>query len=117
MKQLFANSPLIAILAFLLVATACDRQDEYDASGHFEADEVIVSAQQTGEILSFLAREGDRLEAGYIVGQIDVTLSRLQKEQIEASIKALKQKTSRSEERRVGKECVRTYRSRGSRYN
>ncbi|HEY9561341.1 MAG TPA: HlyD family efflux transporter periplasmic adaptor subunit [Anseongella sp.] len=94
MKQLFANSPLIAILAFLLVATACDRQDEYDASGHFEADEVIVSAQQTGEILSFLAREGDQLEAGSIVGQIDVTLSRLQKEQIEASIKALKQKTS-----------------------
>src|SRR3546814_366037 len=94
MKQLVANSPLIAILAFLLVATACDRQDEYDASGHFEADEVIVSAQQTGEILSFLAREGDQLEAGSIVGQIDVTLSRLQKEQIEASIKALKQKTS-----------------------
>src|SRR3546814_9621467 len=54
----------------------------------------MVSAQQTGEILSFLAREGDQLEAGSIVGQIDVTLSRLQKEQIEASIKALKQKTS-----------------------
>src|SRR3546814_13240182 len=99
MKQLFANSPLIAILAFLLVATACDRQDEYDASGHFEADEVIVSAQQTGEILSFLAREGDQLEAGSIVGQIDVTLSRLQKEQIETSIKALKKKTSRPAEK------------------
>lgn len=79
----------------LLIITSCnaDKKD-YDASGNFEADEVIVSAQQTGELLSLTASEGDHLTAGAIVGQIDVTIPRLQKEQTEASIASLKQRTS-----------------------
>lgn len=87
------------ILAFtVLLFASCGNKNDYDASGHFEADEVIVSAQQSGELLSFNVREGDTLSAGAIVGQIDVTLSRLQKQQVEASIAALKQKTSSPEE-------------------
>lgn len=96
MKQILASSLAIPTLAVFLAA--CNNQNDYDASGHFEADEVIVSAQQNGEIRSFSIEEGDRLKAGAVVGQIDVTLSRLQKEQTEASIAALNQKTSNPDE-------------------
>lgn len=88
----------IHALTIVLSLASCGNKDDYDASGHFEADEVIVSAQQSGEILSFNVHEGDLLKAGAMVGQIDVTLSRLQKQQIEASIAALRQKTSSPEE-------------------
>ncbi|GAA4315683.1 HlyD family secretion protein [Compostibacter hankyongensis] len=96
MKQTYLQTgygfPAMLLLAFLLAS--CSHKNDYDASGNFEADEVIVSAQQNGELLSFPIQEGDRLKAGEAVGQIDVTLSRLGKEQVEASITALRQKTS-----------------------
>lgn len=85
---------IIGAIALLLTASCNANKTEYDASGNFEADEVIVSAQQTGELLSLTVTEGDRLTAGAVVGQIDVTISKLQKEQTEATIASLKQKTS-----------------------
>lgn len=82
------------VFSFLLLLGACSRDVDYDASGNFEADEVIVSAQQNGELLSFNINEGDHLREGDTVGRIDVTIPMLQKEQAEASIAALKEKTS-----------------------
>jgi HlyD family secretion protein len=88
---------------FLILAAAvfslgsCSRSgEEFDASGNFEADEVIVSAQQNGQILSFHVREGDTLGMGAIVGQIDVSQPRIQKEEVQASIQALREKTTDS---------------------
>lgn len=72
---------------------ACTPENDYDASGNFEADEVIVSAQQNGVLLSYSVKEGDLLTAGDPVGQIDVRVVELQKQQAEASIAALGQKT------------------------
>lgn len=89
---------IIKFLAAAFLFTSCSNRNDYDASGYFEADEVIVSAQQNGELLSFPINEGDMLKAGDVAGQIDVTLTRLQKEQTEASIAALKKKTSSPEE-------------------
>lgn len=88
---------IVTCFAFLML-TGCSGKDDFDASGHFEADEVIVSARQAGELLSFDVQEGSLLKAGEVVGQIDVTLSRLQREQVQASITALKAKTSSPEE-------------------
>jgi HlyD family secretion protein len=70
----------------------------YDASGNFEADEVMVSAQQNGQLLSFTVQEGDRLTEGAVVGQIDMTVQQLQKEQTEAAIASLSRKTSSASE-------------------
>ncbi|HEY8957074.1 HlyD family secretion protein, partial [Chitinophaga sp.] len=50
-------------------------------------------AEQNGEIQSFTVKEGDQLAAGQTVGQIDVAIPTLQKEQVQASIKALQEKT------------------------
>jgi HlyD family secretion protein len=85
---------LILGLAAVMLMNACGNGKlDYDASGNFEADEVIVSAQQTGLLLDFSIQEGDKLTAGQTVGQIDVAIPTLQKEQVQASINALKDKT------------------------
>jgi HlyD family secretion protein len=80
---------------FMLVLSACHNGNaDYDASGSFEADEVIVSAEMGGRILSLQANEGDRLAKDSIVGIIDSSAVALQKAQVEASIAALKDKTA-----------------------
>ncbi|MBS1605840.1 MAG: HlyD family efflux transporter periplasmic adaptor subunit [Bacteroidetes bacterium] len=79
----------------ILLTTACNNNKiKTDASGVFESDEVIVSAEQSGKLLSFPIREGDTLAKGAITGQIDMSNTQLQKQQIEASIAALRQKTT-----------------------
>lgn len=85
----------LPILFFALLAASChDNRPDTDASGVFESDEVIVSAEQTGKLLSFPIREGDTLRKGARVGNIDVSNVILQKQQMEASIQALHQKTT-----------------------
>jgi HlyD family secretion protein len=85
----------LPILLFTLIAASCrDNQPATDASGVFESDEVIVSAEQTGKLLSFPIKEGDTLRKGALAGNIDITNVTLQKQQVEASIQALRQKTT-----------------------
>jgi HlyD family secretion protein len=81
------------LLLLSLLASCHNTKNDYDASGNFEADEVIVSAEQNGQLLSFRINEGDKLKTGDTVGQIDVTIPALQKEQAQASISALQSKT------------------------
>src|SRR6476620_11816605 len=83
---------ILALLTFILGCGNGDQQ--YDASGTFEADEVIVSSQLGGKLISFNVQEGSALGKDSIVGKIDAENISLQKEQVEASIKALSEKTS-----------------------
>lgn len=64
-----------------------------DASGTFEADEVIVSSEVPGKILSLNIEEGSVLAKDSVVGVIDSLPLELQKAQVEATIEALHQKT------------------------
>ena len=65
----------------------------HDASGVFEADEVIVSSEVNGRILKMNAQEGVLFQQGDVTAIIDTTSLLLQKQQVEASIQALNQKT------------------------
>lgn len=85
---------LLTFSTTLLLASCGHKDNEYDASGNFEADEVVVSAQQNGQLLSFTIKEGDTLSKGATAGQIDVTNVALQQQQVEASISALHQRTT-----------------------
>ncbi|HXB33743.1 MAG TPA: HlyD family efflux transporter periplasmic adaptor subunit [Puia sp.] len=86
---------LSAVLILLLTAAACtSNKIKTDASGVFESDEVIVSAEQNGKLLSFPIQEGDSLTNGAVVGQIDMSNTIIQKAQVEATIQALRQKTT-----------------------
>lgn len=81
----------------LLVLTffSCKRADQdHDASGTFEADEIIVTAEATGKILELNLNEGDALKANQNIGLIDGKGVELQKEQVLASINAIEQKTN-----------------------
>ena len=73
--------------ALPLLTAACGRSGDFDATGTFEATEVVVSAEAAGRILRFDAEEGDVLEAGRQVGAIDtVHLQKLQLERQRASV-------------------------------
>lgn len=86
---------LTRIIVIAGLFTACNSNDpKFDASGTFEVDEVIVSAEQTGKILSFNVDEGQTIPKGNVVGVIDAENLSLQKEQVQASIEALHEKTA-----------------------
>jgi HlyD family secretion protein len=86
---------LIVTLISAVLFTACNRNaQKFDASGTFEVDEVIVSAEQSGKILSFNVFEGQAIPKENVVGIIDAENLSLQKEQVQASIEALHEKTS-----------------------
>jgi HlyD family secretion protein len=86
-------------LALLVTITSCNNsKNDYDASGNFEADEVIVSAEQNGVLLSFTINEGDKLNEGTTIGQIDVTIPALQEQQAQATIRSLQHKTASAAE-------------------
>ena len=84
MKRSFAY-PLLVLLA----ASCVEGNKAYDASGVFESTEVTVSAEGNGKILSLDFQEGDRLEAGQIVGCIDTVQLHLSEVQLEASRRAV----------------------------
>jgi HlyD family secretion protein len=84
----------IILLAGIFL-TACNRnENEFDATGTFEADEVIVSSELSGKIKSFTVEEGSTIPKGKVVGAIDAENLNLQKEQVQASIEALHEKTA-----------------------
>ncbi len=77
------------ILLLSLLFSACNnKKDDYDASGTFEATEIMVPAEANGVIEVFNIDEGETLDSGLQVGYIDTTQLYLKKKQLEAQIKA-----------------------------
>jgi len=91
MKKLFFG---ITTIASLLIIGCNRNENEFDASGTFEADETIVSSEMPGKILSFNVEEGMHLPKDSVVGAVDATNIDLQQQQVEASINALSEKTA-----------------------
>ena len=73
----------IAVLV-LLAAIACRRDDQPDAYGNVETTEVVVSAEAAGRITSLSVSDGARLNAGQVVGSIEVTTVTLEEQQVQA---------------------------------
>ncbi len=88
----------IFIVAVIALLSACSSsQLKHDAAGIFEADEVIVSSELGGKILQFKVNEGDLLKKDSVIAIIDALPVSLQQEQLEASVKALSEKTQNVE--------------------
>ena len=77
-----------------LLAACNGNKSASDATGTFEVDEVIISSELTGKILSFDVQEGAAIPKDKVVGVVDAENLNLQKEQVQASIEALSQRTS-----------------------
>ncbi|SHF04405.1 HlyD family secretion protein [Flavisolibacter ginsengisoli] len=84
----------IVFLSLVPFIFSChSNKKEFDASGSFEADEVVVSSQVNGQLLNFSVNEGDSLAPGQVVGTIDSSSLSLQKAQVNATIHSLSEKT------------------------
>ena len=84
----------IFIVAGMAFFSACSSsQLKHDAAGIFEADEVIVSSELGGKILQFKVNEGDLIKKDSVIAIIDALPVSLQQAQLEASVKALSEKT------------------------
>lgn len=80
---------ILFISAVTLCFCACgSRNTSYDASGVFEATEVIVSAKATGELLSFQVEEGQEVDTGSPLGVIDTLQLSLKRQQVMATLSA-----------------------------
>lgn len=85
MKALNYILPLILVLFY-----GCSSDTNgVDASGVFEATEIITSAESSGKLLSFIVQEGEIVEKGQYLGQIDSTQLYLNKLQVVANQAAI----------------------------
>ncbi len=80
---------IAAFSGFILFATACKNENTFDASGSFEAVEVIISAEANGVLEVFNIEEGQVLPVGKLIGYVDSTQLYLKKKQLETQIVAL----------------------------
>ena len=72
---------LLAIGVLMVASCGKDKQD-YDATGTFEATEITVSAELSGQLKSFNISEGQVLNNGVTVGQIDARQLTLKRNQL-----------------------------------
>lgn len=82
---------ILFLLTSCCIIVGCSSDsDKYDASGTFEATEIIVSAEASGRLLKFDIVEGMNLKEGADLGFIDTIQLYTQKQQILHSIAATK---------------------------
>lgn len=78
---------LLGTLSLLLFS--CNRGNDFDATGTFEATETTLSAEATGKIIAFDSEEGATVREGQLLGCIDSTTLVLQREVLKKQQAAL----------------------------
>lgn len=68
----------------LMILSACESNNGYDATGILEATTVTVSAETSGKILSMGISEGDSVRAGQNIAVVDTAMLVLQQRQLES---------------------------------
>ncbi|MEO8575680.1 MAG: HlyD family efflux transporter periplasmic adaptor subunit [Gemmatimonadales bacterium] len=82
---------LLLISPFL---AACNRDRQPDAYGTFEANEVAVSAEVSGQLLTFTPVEGTTLARGAVVAIVDTAQLALERAQVTAQREAVGARTA-----------------------
>ncbi|HEY5570134.1 MAG TPA: hypothetical protein VIK42_01530, partial [Bacteroidales bacterium] len=85
MKRVF----LTGLTFSLLLLSSCKGGIEQDATGTFEATEVIISSETAGKLMRFDVEEGGLLKAGVEIGSVDTVQLYLKKKQLQASYQAV----------------------------
>lgn len=81
--------PTLFLLSALMLTACSSTEKDYDASGTFEATEVVVSAQTQGQLLQMMPEEGDTVKLGQCLAQVDTVQLSLRRRQLLASLSAL----------------------------
>lgn len=79
----------VSILISLLLFSCSSGDGDFDATGTFESDEIIVSSEAIGKLVMFQVDEGMQLKQNQIVGVVDTTQLYLKKKQLQSTIKAV----------------------------
>lgn len=79
----------LGVIFLMFMATSCKEERKFDATGTFEADEYIISAEGMGTIKMLNMEEGKTLQANEVIGYIDTFQLHLKREQLDAQIKAV----------------------------
>lgn len=85
---------IIYAACILLLLNSCNRNGKSDAYGNFESDEVMVSAENQGKIVTINIEEGQLLKKGDTALIIDTIQLQLKKLQLMASCNAVRSKHS-----------------------
>lgn len=86
------SKKLLSIMAAIggcLLSACSGNETDFDASGTFEATEIMVSAEAKGKIMQLDVEEGTQLQAGAVIGYIDSTQLYLQKKQLTAKLRSV----------------------------
>lgn len=74
---------ILVIAALAATLSACRHDVEFDACGQIDAEQVTVSAEAAGRIISLDLKEGDALAAGQMIGAVDSVQTALQISELE----------------------------------
>jgi HlyD family secretion protein len=88
MKNRLSNIVLFLLTTLLFVACSNGNGD-FDATGTFESEEIIVSSEAMGKLVMFQVEEGMQLKQNQIVGVVDTIQLHLKKKQLLSSITAV----------------------------
>lgn len=77
------------IFAAALLFGCSNGNGDFDATGIFESEEIIVSSEATGKLIKFEVEEGFEIKQNQIVGIVDTTQLHLKKKQLLSSITAV----------------------------
>jgi HlyD family secretion protein len=94
MREGLRMPPLVVVL----LLAACRGSEKPDAYGNFEAEEVTVSSQATGELRSFTPTEGTRLDKGAVIGSVDTIQLSLEIAQLRAQRQSATARVAAAEE-------------------
>ena len=82
------NKNSILVFAALIWLSSCTEKNKFDASGTFETEETIISAEASGRIKEFNIQEGQSLKANEYVGFIDTAQLSFSRMNLQAQIDA-----------------------------
>jgi HlyD family secretion protein len=91
-KQYKMKKLQLIALAFMAFGACKNGEKKSDAFGNFESVETIVSSETAGKLLSMEVKQGDQLEIGSLIAQIDTSEIILKKLQTEAQLAASESK-------------------------
>lgn len=89
---------LISLALLGLALGACRKATQPDAYGNFEAEEVTVSSQASGELRAFTPVEGTHLEKGAIIGTVDTVQLGLELAQLTSQRQSTNARVAAAEE-------------------
>ena len=94
-----------AICIVSVLFNACENNNDFDAMGIFEADEVLVSAELSGKIIEFSAIEGSELTQGQSSVRIDSTQMQLNEAKLSLQLQNAKSESTRLERLYQATQC------------